>query len=82
MLPKVPVPPLTQTLDMYLKSVQHLVKEEQFKKTKAIVEKFGAPGGVGEALQRKLLKRREKTTNWVNTVLKSEFLEWNLKKEK
>uniref|UniRef100_H2M0C1 Choline O-acetyltransferase n=1 Tax=Oryzias latipes TaxID=8090 RepID=H2M0C1_ORYLA len=64
-LPKVPVPPLTQTLDMYLKSVQHLVKEEQFKKTKAIVEKFGAPGGVGEALQRKLLKRREKTTNWV-----------------
>uniref|UniRef100_A0A3P9KAV8 Choline O-acetyltransferase n=1 Tax=Oryzias latipes TaxID=8090 RepID=A0A3P9KAV8_ORYLA len=64
-LPKVPVPPLTQTLDMYLKSVQHLVKEEQFKKTKAIVEKFGAPGGVGEALQRKLLERREKTTNWV-----------------
>ncbi|KAG7228029.1 hypothetical protein INR49_005651, partial [Caranx melampygus] len=45
-LPKVPVPPLKQTLDTYLKCVQHLVKEEQFKKTKAIVEKFGAPGGV------------------------------------
>lgn len=64
-LPKVPVPPLKQTLDTYLKCVQHLVKEEQFKKTKAIVEKFGAPGGVGEVLQKKLMERRDKTTNWV-----------------
>ncbi|GAA6214394.1 choline O-acetyltransferase-like [Lates japonicus] len=64
-LPKVPVPPLKQTLDTYLKCVQYLVKEEQFKKTKAIVEKFGAPGGVGEVLQKKLLERRDKTTNWV-----------------
>lgn len=59
------MPPLKQTLDTYLKCVQHLVKEEQFKKTKAIVEKFGAPGGVGEVLQKKLLERRDKTTNWV-----------------
>uniref|UniRef100_A0A8C9XGT4 Choline O-acetyltransferase n=1 Tax=Sander lucioperca TaxID=283035 RepID=A0A8C9XGT4_SANLU len=65
MLPKVPVPPLKQTLDTYLKCIQHLVKEEQFKKTKAIVETFGAPGGVGEVLQKKLLERRDKTTNWV-----------------
>ncbi|TMS21993.1 Choline O-acetyltransferase [Larimichthys crocea] len=64
-LPKVPVPPLKQTLDMYLKCVQHLTKEEKFKKTKAIVEKFAAPGGAGELLQKKLLERREKTTNWV-----------------
>ncbi|XP_042364326.1 choline O-acetyltransferase-like [Plectropomus leopardus] len=64
-LPKVPVPPLKQTLDTYLKCVQHLVMEEQFKKTKAIVEKFGAPGGVGEVLQKKLLERRDKTINWV-----------------
>ncbi|KAM9716226.1 choline O-acetyltransferase b isoform 1-T2 [Menidia menidia] len=64
-LPKVPVPPLKQTLETYLKCIQHLVKDEQFKKTKAIVEKFGAPGGVGEALQKKLVERSEKTTNWV-----------------
>ncbi|CAL8304259.1 unnamed protein product [Lota lota] len=64
-LPKVPLPPLKQTLDMYLKSVQHLVGKEQFSKTKAIVEKFGAPGGTGEALQKKLLERRESTTNWI-----------------
>ncbi|KAG7507732.1 choline O-acetyltransferase-like [Solea senegalensis] len=64
-LPKVPVPPLKQTLDMYLRCVQHLVTEQQFMKTKAVVEKFGAPGGVGEALQKKLLERRDKTINWV-----------------
>lgn len=63
------MPPLKQTLDTYLKCVQHLVKEEQFKKTKAIVEKFGAPGGVGEVLQKKLLERRDKTTNWVNSPI-------------
>ncbi|CAB1313076.1 unnamed protein product, partial [Coregonus sp. 'balchen'] len=36
-LSKVPVPPLKQTLDMYLSCMKHLVKEEQYRKTKAIV---------------------------------------------
>lgn len=70
-LPKIPVPPLKQTLDTYLKCVQHLVNEEQFKKTKIIVERFGAPGGVGEVLQKKLLERRDKTTNWVKICFKN-----------
>lgn len=65
MLPKLPVPPLKQTLETYLKCVQHLVNEDQFLKTKAVVEKFGAPGGAGEILQKKLLERRDKTDNWV-----------------
>ncbi|XP_056433571.1 choline O-acetyltransferase-like [Gadus chalcogrammus] len=64
-LPKVPLPPLKQTLDMYLKSMEHLVGKEQFSKTKTIVEKFGARGGAGETLQKKLLERRESTTNWI-----------------
>ncbi|XP_036816446.1 choline O-acetyltransferase [Oncorhynchus mykiss] len=64
-LPKVPVPPLKQTLDMYLNCMKHLVKEEQYQKTKAIVVKFGEPGGTGELLQKKLLERSEKTYNWV-----------------
>ncbi|TNN03452.1 hypothetical protein fugu_000481 [Takifugu bimaculatus] len=64
-LPRVPVPPLKQTLDTYLKCVQHLVNEEQFRKTKTIVEKFGAPGGAGEILQKKLLERRDKVNNWL-----------------
>lgn len=70
-LPRVPVPPLKQTLDGYLKCVQHLVNEEQFRKTKTIVEKFGAPGGAGEILQKKLLERRDKVNNWVKKKAKN-----------
>ncbi|ROI83840.1 Choline O-acetyltransferase [Anabarilius grahami] len=68
MLPKVPVPDLQLTLDAYLRSVQHLVSETQLRKTKAVVETFGKPGGVGEKLQKQLLEKREKTENWVYDV--------------
>ncbi|XP_059707211.1 choline O-acetyltransferase [Haemorhous mexicanus] len=64
-VPKLPVPPLQQTLHMYLQCMKHLVPEEQFKKTKAIVEKFGIAGGLGESLQQMLEERSEKTINWV-----------------
>ncbi|NXP49659.1 CLAT acetyltransferase, partial [Heliornis fulica] len=64
-MPKLPVPPLHQTLQMYLKCTKHLVPEEQFRKTKVIVEQFGVAGGLGESLQQILEERREKTTNWV-----------------
>uniref|UniRef100_A0A8C7FF46 Choline O-acetyltransferase n=1 Tax=Oncorhynchus kisutch TaxID=8019 RepID=A0A8C7FF46_ONCKI len=50
---------------MYLSCMKHLVKEEQYQKTKAIVVKFGEPGGTGELLQKKLLERSDKTYNWV-----------------
>lgn len=53
---------------MYLKCMGHLVPDDQFRKTKAVVEKFGAPGGVGEDLQKKLLERSKQKANWVSTV--------------
>ncbi|XP_058527383.1 choline O-acetyltransferase isoform X2 [Ochotona princeps] len=65
-LPKLPVPPLQQTLATYLKCMQHLVPQEQFRKSQAIVRRFGAPGGLGETLQQKLLERQQKTDNWVS----------------
>nr|XP_004657903.2 choline O-acetyltransferase [Jaculus jaculus] len=65
-LPKLPVPPLQQTLATYLQCMQHLVPEEQFNKSRAIVQRFGAPGGLGEILQQKLLERQERTANWVS----------------
>ncbi|KAK9400488.1 choline O-acetyltransferase [Crotalus adamanteus] len=64
-LPKLPVPSLQQTLDMYLRCMKHLVTEEQYKRTKSLVETFGAPGGHGEFLQKKLLERHEQMENWV-----------------
>ncbi|KAM7072874.1 choline O-acetyltransferase [Molossus nigricans] len=65
-LPKLPVPPLQHTLATYLRATQHLVPEEQFRRSQAIVQQFGAPGGLGETLQQKLLERQEKTANWVS----------------
>ncbi|NXY01631.1 CLAT acetyltransferase, partial [Pteruthius melanotis] len=64
-VPKLPVPPLQQTLRMYLQCMKHLVPEEQFEKTKVIVEQFGSAGGLGESLQQMLEERSEKTMNWV-----------------
>ncbi|KAM7385550.1 hypothetical protein PAMP_001631 [Pampus punctatissimus] len=64
-LPKLPLPALKDTLDMYLRCMKHLLTEEQFNKTQNTVKQFGAPGGVGELLQSKLEERREKKANWV-----------------
>ncbi|XP_034538002.1 choline O-acetyltransferase [Notolabrus celidotus] len=64
-IPKLPLPPLKDTLDTYLRCMKHLLTEEQFKKTQNIVEQFGAPGGVGELLQSKLEERRTNKANWV-----------------
>lgn len=64
-LPKLPVPDLKDTLDMYLKCMKHLLTEEQFNKTQNIVKQFGAPGGVGELLQSKLMERKENKANWL-----------------
>ncbi|KAM3606652.1 uncharacterized protein V6R79_020638 [Siganus canaliculatus] len=64
-LPKLPLPTLQDTLDMYMRCMKHLLTEEQFNKTQNTVKQFGAPGGVGELLQSKLMERREKQANWV-----------------
>ncbi|XP_067876411.1 choline O-acetyltransferase [Heterodontus francisci] len=64
-LPKLPVPPLQETLDMYLNCMKHLVTEDQYKTSTAIVERFGARGEIGEFLQQQLIKRRESKVNWV-----------------
>lgn len=65
-LPKLPLPALEDTLDMYLRCMKHLLTEEQFNKTQNVVKQFGAPGGVGKLLQSKLVERRENKANWVN----------------
>lgn len=49
--------------------MKHLLTEEQYSKTQKAVKEFGAPGGVGELLQSKLVERREKQANWVNKSL-------------
>jgi hypothetical protein len=59
------VPDLTSTLQKYLSSVEHLIPEEQYGVTKALVADFGRPGGEGEFLQEKLREVAEMRDNWV-----------------
>ncbi|XP_064616080.1 carnitine O-acetyltransferase-like [Liolophura sinensis] len=62
-LPRLPVPPLDQTLNKYLRVVQPLLTPEEFKETKQIVEKFAK--SPGPELQEKLLHRANVTENWL-----------------
>ncbi|KAJ1562070.1 hypothetical protein HK405_000110, partial [Cladochytrium tenue] len=54
-LPRLPVPPLAQTAARYLDSCRPLLTPEDFARTKAVVDAFAAPAGLGTALQQRLL---------------------------
>ena len=65
-LPRLPVPPLQQTLDKFISSSTPLFDEEELKRAKELVEEFGRPGGDGENLQNLLLEKAKGTVNWVS----------------
>ncbi|XP_071948484.1 carnitine O-acetyltransferase-like isoform X2 [Antedon mediterranea] len=65
-LPKLPVPPLQQTLYRYLLSVKPLLSDFDFDTTKKLVDDFGRPGGIGEKLQMGLIERSKKLDNWLS----------------
>lgn len=70
-LPRLPVPPLQQSLDHYLKALQPIVSEEEWAHTKQLVDEFQTSGGVGERLQKGLERRAKKMENWVSEVAAS-----------
>uniref|UniRef100_A0A7P0TBF3 Carnitine O-acetyltransferase n=1 Tax=Homo sapiens TaxID=9606 RepID=A0A7P0TBF3_HUMAN len=76
-LPRLPVPPLQQSLDHYLKALQPIVSEEEWAHTKQLVDEFQASGGVGERLQKGLERRARKTENWLSEWwLKTAYLQY------
>ena len=65
-LSKLPVPPLQQSLQKYLKAVRPLVSDAEFKRTHQVVEEFGMKNGIGERLQKALEDRAKTHDNWVS----------------
>jgi carnitine O-acetyltransferase len=64
-LPKLPVPALDRTLSLYLASVRPLLSDTDYQKTAAAAQDFLTPGGLGEALQQRLVARSQETVNWM-----------------
>ena len=63
-LPKLPVPPLHQSLQKYLKAVRPLLNEEEFEKTSKAVQEFRRKDGI--KLQKALEERAKIHDNWVS----------------
>ena len=72
-LPQLPVPPLHESLEKYLRSLIPIVSHEQFQRTKKLLEEFGKPGGRGEYLQNKLLAYAATESNWVSCAARMDL---------
>ena len=63
-LPKLPIPPLSDTLSQYLDNIKPIVQDGVYQQAKQIVDKFGMKDGVGEKAMLLLEERQEKMDNW------------------
>lgn len=67
-LPKVPVPPLEQTMTDYIRALEPITSTAQLERTKAIIKQFTAPNGLGPRLHQYLTDKREAEDNWVSSI--------------
>lgn len=65
-LPKVPVPPLEQTMSEYLRALRPIVNEQQYEKAEKIVKQFSVQPG--PKLHQYLVDKREAEDNWVRRI--------------
>lgn len=66
-LPKLPVPSLEDTSKRYLKTLHPLLSRDEYTASEKVVEAFNKAGGIGEKLQKRLLRRAEEPSskNWI-----------------
>lgn len=62
---RLPVPPLAQTCELYLKTLRPLVSPAELEENVRLVADFTKPGGQGEVLQNLLLQHAAKEHNWL-----------------
>ncbi|KAF9579184.1 hypothetical protein BGW38_004654, partial [Lunasporangiospora selenospora] len=78
-LPKLPVPTLEETLAKYLRTIEPLTTPEELERNKALAKDFIKPGGLGQALQQRLLDvDRAAPKNWLNDTwwISKAYHEW------
>jgi carnitine O-acetyltransferase len=71
-LPHLPVPTLKETTELYLKTLEPLTTRAEYEASVKNVIDFTKPGGVGEVLQHRLLKRAEE----MNSKGRSWLIDW------
>ena len=66
-LPRLPIPDLHETCDRYLEWLQPLTSKDEFVCARQVVDDFRRPGGIGEKLQKELMKWSQKKDreNWL-----------------
>ena len=74
-MPRLPVPPLAQTCELYLRSIRPLATEEQLATNRALVHDFQRDGGVGQRLHRLLEARAKKELNWLEKWWDNSYLD-------
>ncbi|PVU98901.1 hypothetical protein BB559_001171 [Furculomyces boomerangus] len=77
-VPRLQIPPLHQTVDRYLKSVEPWLSKSQFEATTKAAKEFVSPGGLGQVLQQRLqqLDASEKYS-WLEKIwLNKAYLEF------
>ncbi|XP_077598878.1 carnitine O-acetyltransferase b [Stigmatopora nigra] len=65
LVPPQPVPPLNQTLQGYMSSLEPLIPTDELNHTRKVIREFTIRGGLGPELQRHLEKRGRTTENWI-----------------
>lgn len=68
-LPKVPVPPLDETMADYIRALEPITTPAQLERTKELIKQFVAPQGLGPRLHQYLLDKRDAEDNWVSFYL-------------
>ena len=67
-VPTLPVPSLDVTAPALLKSLRLILSEEEYERSKACVDAFLSPEGLGQTLQARLLERARTTSNWLSEI--------------